>query len=147
MTADEFALVHTYLSATDEAQEGLINVNTAREAVLACIPGIGIENAPAMVAFRAANPSRLDSMAWIVEVLDEEAIDVCAPFLTDQAYQVAADIATVGAFGRGYHRDRYVFDTSEAAPKIIFRRDMTSLGWALGVEVREQLQLARSNLR
>lgn len=142
MTADEFALVHTYLSASNEAQEGLINVNTASEAVLECIPGIGIDNASTLVAFRAANPSRLDSMAWVTEVIDEEAIAECGPYLTDQVYQINADIASVGAHGRGYYRVRYIIDDADGTPIVLFRRNLTHLGWALGREVREQIQLA-----
>jgi len=34
---------------------------------------------------------------------------------------------------------RFIFDTSEGVPRIIYRRDMTHLGWALGKKVREAL--------
>lgn len=147
MTADEFAQVHTYLSATNGVVEGLVNVNTASEAVLACVPGIGTENAPSLVAFRAANPSRLESMAWVTEVLDDEAVAQCGRFLTDQAYQLTADVVALGAHGRGLHRTRFVFDNSSSTPTVVFRRDLTSLGWALGTDVREQIQLAMENPR
>ena len=33
-----------------------------------------------------------------------------------------------------------VFDTSEGTPKILYRQDLTHLGWALGQEVRRELQ-------
>jgi len=147
MTEAEFAQVHTYLAAAATNQLGLVNVNTASEAVLACIPGIGLENAPSLVAFRAGNASRLDSMAWVTEVLEEEAIAQCGRFLTDQAYQFTADVTAVGAHGRGLNRTRFVFDNSEATPKVIFRRDLTSLGWPLGTDVRERIQLAREDMR
>jgi type II secretory pathway component PulK len=147
MTADEFALVHTDLTASNNPPEGLINVNTASEAVLACLPGIGLDNAPALVAFRQANPGRLDSMAWVTEILESDAIAQCGRFLTDQAYQFTADVAAVGPNGRGFHRTRFVFDNSDGTPRIIFRRDLTSLGWALSPWVREEIQLARENQR
>jgi type II secretory pathway component PulK len=147
MTADEFALVHTDLTASNNPPEGLVNVNTASEAVLACLPGIGLDNAPALVAFRQANPGRLDSMAWVTEVLEPDAIAQCGRFLTDQAYQFTADVAAVGPNGRGFHRTRFVFDNSDGTPRIIFRRDLTALGWALSPWVREELQLARENQR
>jgi len=42
MSADEFMQVEPDLTvSTNSFQEGLINVNTASEAVLACVPGIG----------------------------------------------------------------------------------------------------------
>lgn len=147
MTADEFALVHTDLTASNNAPEGLINVNTASEAVLACVPGIGLDLAPTLVAFRASNPTRLTSMAWVAEVLDTTAIQQAGRYLTDQAYQPVADIAALGANGRGFRRLRVVFDTSEMTPKILFRRDLTTLGWPLSAEVREELQLAKEARR
>jgi len=146
MTADEFALVHTYITASTNTQ-GLVNVNTASEVVLACIPGIGVDNASTLVAFRRSNQSRLTSMAWVTEVLDGEAIAQCGQYLTDQSYQLTADIAAVGANGRGFSRVRFVFDDSDGTPRIIFRRELTTLGWPLGADVREQLQLAMENQR
>jgi hypothetical protein len=32
---------------------------------------------------------------------------------------------------------RFIFDTSEGTPRIIYRRDFTHLGWALGKSVRQ----------
>jgi hypothetical protein len=52
-------------------------------------------------------------------------------------------VAAVGPFGRGYRRVRFIFDTSEGAPRIIYRRDFTHLGWALGKNVR-QVYLAKN---
>ena len=53
MTADEFEKVEDALTASNgQYVEGLVNVNTASEAVLACIPGIGTEKAPTLVAQR-----------------------------------------------------------------------------------------------
>lgn len=147
MSADEFALVHTEFTASNNPPEGLVNVNTASEAVLACLPGIGLDNAPALVAFRQANPGRLDSLAWVTEILEPAAIAQCGRFLTDQAYQFTADVAAVGPNGRGFHRTRFVFDSSEGTPKIIFRRDLTALGWALSPWVRAEIQLAMENQR
>ena len=59
------------------------------------------------------------------------------PFLTGQSYQFSADMAALGPFGRGYRRTRFVFDLSEGAPKIIYRQNLSHLGWALGRETRQ----------
>jgi len=146
MTADEFAKVHTYVTASTNTQ-GLVNINTASEAVLACIPGIGTDHAASVVAYRKANPTLLTSMAWVKDVLDETSIGECGRYLTDQSYQITADVAAVGAYGRGFSRVRFVLDDSDGTPRIIFRRDLTSLGWPLGADVREQLQLAMEKQR
>lgn len=147
MTADEFALIHTDIATSTNAQVGLVNVNTASEAVLACIPGIGVDYAASLVTYRAANPTRLNSMAWVTEVLQPDSIAQCGRYLTDQTYQITADVAAVGANGRGYKRTRFVFDTSDGTPRIIYRRDLTALGWALGDDVRQEIKLAKDNLR
>ena len=58
-------------------------------------------------------------------------------YITARTYQFEADIAAVGPFGRGYRRVKFIFDTSDGTPKIIFRQDLSSLGWALGDKARE----------
>jgi type II secretory pathway component PulK len=140
MTADEFALVHTSLVGATSA--GLVNVNTASETVLACIPGIGVNNAQSVVNYRVSNPTALTSFAWLPSVLSTAAIRRSGPYLTDQSYQFSADIAAVGRFGRGYHRERVVFDTSMGTPRIIYRQDLTAYGWALGTKIRKALEIA-----
>jgi type II secretory pathway component PulK len=123
---------------------GRVNVNTASEAVLACLPGIGVSNAPAVVAYRQSNRTLRNSIAWLKDVLDPANAFQAGPYVTGQSYQFTADIAAVGHHDRGYRRVQFVFDTSEGTPRIAFRHDLTSLGWALGPETRRTLQLART---
>ncbi len=59
--------------------------------------------------------------------------------MTTHSYQFTADIAAVGAFGRGYRRVKFIFDISEGAPKILYRQDLSRLGWALGEKARAKL--------
>jgi DNA uptake protein ComE-like DNA-binding protein len=144
MTADEWLLVHTNLtaataSATVTSARGLVNVNTASLAVLSAIPGIGPDNAATLVAFRAANPEQLTSFAWLTQVLSPAAIRAAGRYLTDQSYQFSADIAGVGAKGRGYCREKIIFDMSTGKPRIVFQQDFTSYGWALGATTRRAL--------
>jgi hypothetical protein len=110
---------------------------------LACIPGIGVDNAPTLIASRQSNADRLSTMAWVPEVLDRANALRAAPYLTGRSYQFTADIAAVGHHGRGYSRVKFVFDTSEGAPKIRYRQDLSHLGWALGKQAREALLLAK----
>jgi DNA uptake protein ComE-like DNA-binding protein len=143
MTVDEFALVHTSITATAGASSpGLVNVNTASVTVLGCIPGIGPNNAASLVAYRLANPSALTSLAWITRVLSPAAIRRAGPYITDQSYQFSADIAAVGRFGRGYYREKVIFDTSKGTPRIVYRQDLSACGWALGTGVRSALKTA-----
>ena len=144
LNPDEFAQIASDITTTNTPfLTGRVNVNTASEAVLACIPGIGKDHAAALISYRQSNPARLTSIAWVTEILDPPAIAQAGPYLTTASYQFTADIAAVGHYGRGYQRVRFVLDTTEltdqGAPKILYRQDLTQLGWALGKDVRQNL--------
>ncbi|HIG29909.1 MAG TPA: hypothetical protein EYQ50_19760 [Verrucomicrobiales bacterium] len=143
MTAAEFDLVAPDLTVTDAPFiEGLINVNTATEAVLATVPGIDESKAAELVGYRRTSIDSSRSIAWILDVLDDDSAQQAAPFLTTYSFQYTADIAAVGRKGRGYRRVRFVFSFSEdGIPEVVYRKDMTRQGWALGPEVRRQLEL------
>jgi type II secretory pathway component PulK len=146
LTADEFGQIASSLTVSN-AQPGLINVNTARAEVLACIPAIGPDKAPSLVSYRQTNPNNLTSIAWILQVLDQNTALAAAPYLTTESYQFTADIAAVGHYGRGYCRVRFLFDTSEGTPKIRYRQDLTRLGWALGGITRQRTLLLANQTR
>jgi type II secretory pathway component PulK len=141
MTADEFTLIHADIVAgTGAALQGLVNVNTASVTVLTCIPGIGADNAATLVAYRSAHPDALTSMGWLTQVLSNAAIIRAGPFITDQSFQYTADVAAIGRLGRGYCREKVVFDMSTGTPRILFHQDLTSYGWALGTQARQNLK-------
>jgi type II secretory pathway component PulK len=146
LTKDEFVQMEGSLRGTNVT--GLVNINTASEAVLACIPGIGPEFASTLVGYRRTNPDRLSTVSWIKDALgwtagDRDRIRQAGPWLTGRTYQFTADIAAVGQHGRGYRRARFVFDTSEGLARIRYRQDLTGLSWALGSQIRDSLQLAK----
>ena len=85
-----------------------------------------------------ANPS----IAWVADILSQTNAVQAGPYLTGHSYQFTADIAAVGHYGRGFRRVKFVFDTSEGAPRVIFRQDLTHLGWPLGKDVRNVLLTA-----
>ena len=139
MTEDEFAQIGDYLSATtNNFTEGLVNVNTASQPVLECIPGL-TNYAAQMISYRESNPSRLTTVAWVAAVVGDTNALTAGPYITTRSYQYTADIAAVGHYNRGYQRVRFVFDTSEGWPIIIHRQDLTHLGWALGKDTRTEL--------
>ena len=148
MTQDEFTQIEGKITtAAGASVQGLINVNTASEAVLACIPGIGVANAPALVAYRRSNPDRPASIAWVKELLTNPTdIQQAGRYLTGQAYQFTADVVALGHHNRGYQRTKFVFDLSGGAPLLRYSQDLTTLGWALGKQVRDNLlQLAKNS--
>jgi DNA uptake protein ComE-like DNA-binding protein len=137
MTPEEYALVNTDFTARSGTVTGLINVNTASEIVLSCIPGIGPENAPMLVAYRLANPDVLTSFAWLRQVLSRSNVARAGRYITDHSYQFSADVVAVGRFGRGYARAKTVFDMSNGIPRIVYHQDLSAYGWALGPTIRQ----------
>lgn len=152
LTREEMTLIEGFLVCTN-ATNALININTASEAVLACIPGIGLELAPQIIAYRQTNPTQLNTLAWIGDALgwtwdnNREQILQVGPWICGRAFQFSADIAAVGRHGRGYKRVKYIFDVADGYAQTRYRQDLTYLGWALGRQVRESLQLASNNRR
>jgi len=141
MKEDEFAqILDALTTATGDYRTGLINVNTASAAVLAGVPGIGAEKAAKLVTARLSRTVRDTNIAWVVAALgDPAAVAQAGPFLTGQSWQVMADVAAVGRHGRGYRRTKFVIDHSTGTARIIYRRNLAPLGWALGSEVRQTL--------
>jgi hypothetical protein len=78
------------------------------------------------------------SLSWVVDVLGPTIAQSVGRYLTGCSYQATADVAAVGQGGRGYRRTRFVIDTRTTTPTVIYRRNLTSLGWALGSDVRQQ---------
>jgi hypothetical protein len=152
LTREEMAKIEGFLVCTN-ATNALININTASEEVLACVPGIGYELAPQLVAYRQTNPTQLNTIAWIVDALgwsaqeNAEAIAQAGPWICGRSFQFTADIAAVGHHGRGYKRVKYIFDVADGAAKARYRQDLTYLGWALGRQVRDTVLLASNKRR
>jgi type II secretory pathway component PulK len=139
MTSDEFAQISDSITVkAGDYVTGLINVNTASETVLACIPGIGPDMAATVVSTRLSRAQQDSSYLWIVDVLGQDNARLAGPYITGKSYQCSADVAAVGRHGRGYRRVRFVIDNATGTPNIVYRRDLSAMGWALGSEVRQQ---------
>jgi type II secretory pathway component PulK len=139
MPESDFQQIEPYLMNTNTA--GLINVNTATATALACIPGIGLTLAPQVLAYRQSNPPQTASISWLKTALggDPVVAGQVGSYVTAYSYQYTADVAAVGHYGRGYRRVRFVFDCSSGTPLIVYRQDLTHLGWALGKKLHDQL--------
>ena len=88
----------------------------------------------------------LTSYAWLPQVLPPTNIIRAGRYLTDRSYQFSADVAGVGnAAGRGYCREKTIFDMTRGTPRVIFHQDLTAYGWALGAQVRETIREGRND--
>lgn len=153
MSSQDFARVYpSATTGTNTYIRGRVNINTAGPTVLtALFWGVGYSQgvdestaesaAQNVINYRAENASSLTSVAWIVDALGTTSPVIKAlqtgDYVTVHTYQFSADIAAVGPYGRGYRRVKFVFDTSDGTPKIIYRQDLSSLGWALGDNARQ----------
>jgi type II secretory pathway component PulK len=143
MSSSEFDQVyHDITVGTAPYRQGRVNINTAPVAVLACLRGMDTATAQQVVAYRQSNPNNLNSIAWIVDALGagSDAIQELqqGDYITTQTFQFTADIAAVGPYGRGYRRVKFVFDIADGTPKVVYRQDLSRLGWALGEDVRQK---------
>jgi type II secretory pathway component PulK len=151
MTSAEFAQIAYGITDTNSPYTyGLLNINTASAPVLtALFMGLGVDQSTAqgaaqtLITYRQQNPNNLNAISWIVDALGNNNAVVLAlagagrDYITTESFQFTADIAAVGPFGRGYRRVKFIFDISEGTPKIIYRQDLSRLGWALGEKARE----------
>ena len=151
MSSDDFAqIANNVTTSTNTYFRNRVNVNTASYDVLvAMFMGANIDESSAesaaqtLISYRQQNSSSLKSIAWVIDALGVGNSVVTAlargNYLTTRSYQFAADIAAVGPFGRGYRRVKFIFDVSDGSPKILYRQDLSRLGWALGEKARENL--------
>ena len=139
MPENQFQQIEPYLM--NPSTKGLINVNTASGVVLGCIPGIGSNTAPQVLSYRQSNPPQVPSISWLKTALggSPSACATAGNYVTAYSYQYTADVVAVGHFGRGYRRVRFVFDCRSGLPLIVYRQDLTYLGWALGRKLHDQL--------
>jgi type II secretory pathway component PulK len=127
-----------------------VNVNTANPDVLtALFEGLNIDEqtasgaAQTLVTYREQNPGNINTIWWLMNALGNNNPVITAlargNYVTTRSYQFTADIAAVGPFGRGYRRVKFIFDISNGSPIILYRQDLSRLGWALGEKARQTL--------
>ncbi len=151
MNPDDISKVFNNITTTTNAYTyGRVNINTASEAVLTALfmganqdQDTAMSAAQTLITYRQQNPSTLNSPAWFITALGNISPVVTAlltrDWITTKSYQFTADIAAVGPFGRGYRRVKFIFDIADGTPRIIYRQDLSRLGWALGEKARETL--------
>lgn len=153
MSSEDFAKIYPNVTTSASTYiRGRVNIDTAGPTVLtALFWGVGYNQgvdqstaesaAQTVINYRAQNANNLTSVAWIVDALGTTSPVIKAlqtgDYITARTYQFEADIAAVGPYGRGYRRVKFIFDTSDGTPKVIYRQDLSNLGWALGDKARQ----------
>ena len=151
MSAADFAKIYyDVTTSTNTYFRGRVNVNTANADVLtALFEGLDVDDQTAAAAAQSlltyreqnVNNGTLNSIGWLIDALGNNSPVITAlqhgDYVTTRTFQFTADIAAIGPFGRGYRRVKFIFDTSEGSPIILYRQDLSRLGWALGEKVRQ----------
>jgi len=149
LTYDEFKLLANDVTANPRSsrgsssrsslRRGLININTAPRDVLICLPTIGDAEADAIIDRRASRTDD-EGLAWVVQALPQENAVEIGSIVTSRSYQFSADIVSVSSDGRAFRRCRVVVDARESPPRVVFRRDLTGLGWPLDPQILTELR-------
>lgn len=138
MSLDEFRQIEDAITvSSDQFIQGLINVVTAPAPVFAALLGGDESLAAQIVAYRARLSSEArKTVAWIADAIDEDSAIRIGPYLTHKSYQFGIDICAIGRNQRGYRRVFFIVDMADGGPKIVYKKDLTGLGWALGESVK-----------
>jgi hypothetical protein len=160
MSEADFAKIYNDVTtSTNTYYRGRVNINTASADVLTAL-FIGVNPntiseqtasgaVQSLINYRQQNPGSLNSIWWLIDALGNNSPIITAlrasaangggGYVTTKSFQFTADIAAVGPFGRGYRRVKFIFDTSDGSPIILYRQDLSRLGWALGDKARQTL--------
>ncbi len=135
MKREEFSQTVDRLTTSDqETFPGLVNVNTAPKAVLLCLPGLEESDVEALLSRRSSNEG-LDTIAWVVDVLDREKAVAVGSYITTRSLQYSVDIISIAGNGRAYKRYKAVFDMSQEKPRVVYWKSMTHFGWPLNQQI------------
>ncbi|UCD50678.1 MAG: general secretion pathway protein GspK [Phycisphaerales bacterium] len=135
LTSEEFAQLADKLTTSDEETlSGLVNVNTASKEVLLCLPGLEENDAEALLSYRERNGAQT-SLAWIVDVLDQDKAIAIGSYITARSSQYSADIVCLSGNGRAYKRYKAVFDVQSGSPRMVYWKSLTSFGWPLNRQI------------
>ena len=145
LTMEEFGpIAHRLTTRDDRTVRGLINVSTAPKQVLLCLPGLAESDVSALIGARSGDNVDRGSIAWVADALPQEKAVAIGSYITTKSYQFSADIVSVCGNGRAFRRCRVVVDARESPPRLIYRQDLTPLGWPLSPELLAELRSGTS---
>jgi type II secretory pathway component PulK len=141
MTMEEFAPVADRLTTqSGNTLRGLINVNTAPRKVLLCLPGLEESDVSSLISARAGDNADRNSIAWVADAIAQEKAVAIGSLITARSYQYSADIVSLCSNGRAFKRCRIVVDARQSPPRVIYRQDLTPLGWPLAPELLDEVR-------
>lgn len=151
VTAEEQALLAGKVTLGATAGPGdaaapvtVVDVFSASPVVLDALPEMEAGDGDRLVAARLAGGAPEKSLTWVADVLGEDKARAVGPSLTSYSRNFSANIVAISGDGRAFCRLRVVVDASEAnattPPKVVYRRDLTALGWPLDPQIVADLR-------
>jgi type II secretory pathway component PulK len=135
LTYEEFSSLADRLTTSgDQTLTGLVNVNTASEEVLLCLPGLETSDVEALLSYRGGNET-LDSIAWVTKVLSREKAVGVGSYITVRSLQYSADVIGVSHNGRAYKRYKAVIDMQGTSPRVVYWKALADSGWPLNAQI------------
>jgi type II secretory pathway component PulK len=119
-----------------------ININTAPLQVLRCLPGLEDADAQAIVDGRAGGIDTTTT-TWLSTVITQAKATALANYIAATSNYYSADIVAATANGRAFKRVRIVVDASSSPPKILYRKDISDLGWPLDPQIQQDLRAGK----
>ena len=119
---------------------GRINVNTAPEEVLLCLPGLEQSDVDALLRAREKAATDTSSILWVSKVLDADKARDIGQYITVESSQYSADIVAVSDDGRAFARYFVVVDVAKETPEVIYKQSLHYAGWPLDPEILETLK-------
>ena len=150
LKSEEFNAIADRITTQDgKPPAGLLNVNTASRDALLCLPELDEADVSALVAARPSaegdegdegeqtedETAGAGAIAWVADALPAEKAVAIGSCITTRSYQFSADIVSISGDGRAFRRCRIVVDAANSPPRVLYRKDLTHLGWPLSPDI------------
>lgn len=139
----EFERIEDRLTTGGSQSRAQVNINTAPRQVLAALPGMTESDVQSVIDYRQST-GQVDSLSDIITMLPREKAIAIGGMVKTKSYRYSADIVAVDGRGRAFTRTQVVIDAQVSPPRVIYRRDLTNLGWPLDAQILEDLRAGKS---
>ena len=138
---EDFAKIIDRITITDDQIiPGRVNINTAPEEVLLCLPGLEQTDVDKLIKERSQANTDTRNILWITDVLTQQKAEAIGKYITSKTYQYSADIVAVSDDGRAFCRYYVIIDTAGDQPQVIYKQSLSQLGFPLDPDILENLR-------
>jgi general secretion pathway protein K len=113
---------------------GRINVNTASREVLAGLPGLEATDVDAILSARNDAQGDLSSPAWLLRVLPKPKFLALVDLVTTRSEQFTVQVVVLLDGTSQFRRVEALVDRSVTPIRVLYRRDLTALGFPFPAE-------------